>query len=722
MITNISIYKSVKHTETTETIALDIFLDNVRDGKWQDQVLSIRTIQDKEIKRAEKAKLPNVTISGIFGKRVDSDCKLHSGFIAIDIDDLGAEVEGTRTLLNSDPYIYASFTSVSGTGICCLVRIDSDKHREAFEGIADYLIRKYQIIVDPTGVNKSRARFVSFDPQLFTNPKSLLFKKYLPKPKKKKILHTIFVQTEFDDVIRQMVEQNVSCVEDYRDWRDIGFGLADQFGEAGRSYFHALSGVSSKYETSMCDRQYSHCLRSTGSRNGSKITIATIYWFASQSGIKVFSDKTRKVAAATSTLKKAGLDAAGIAENIKRFEGIEGVEEIIKQAYAANQNFSAGETLIDNIRMWLRHGFEIKRNVITRKLEDRGRILDEIDLNTMYLDCKVIFDDVNFELFCKILFSANTPQYNPILDFFTANADIPCDGAIDAFFGCFDSPDDIKYFGKKWLVGAISAIHGTHSPLMLILAGEIQGTGKTEAFRRMLPAELQQYYAESKLDAGKDDEILMTQKWFIMDDEMGGKSKKESKRLKELTSKQTFTLREPYGKMNVDLRRIAVLCGTTNDMEILNDPTGNRRLLPMEVRGINLASYNTINKTALIMEAYKLWKNDFNWQLTREDIARLGGKTEKFDENTIEYDLIQKYFTIGDSSYMTATDIKVYIEVRSNQKLSLKRLGMDLKKLGYVQTVIKVGSRPSRVYAVNMKDSGLPIPASGFKADLSEPF
>src|SRR5690606_8591490 len=122
---------------------------------------------------------------------------------------------------------------------------------------------------------------------------------------------------------------------------------------------------------------------------------------------------------------------------------------------------------------------------------------------------------------------------------------------------------------------------------------EKQGTGKTEFFRRLLPPELRQYYAESKLDAGKDDAILMTQKLIIMDDEMGGKSKKESKHLKELTSKQVFTLREPYGRMNVDLQRLAVLCGTTNDLEILND-LHNRRQIPIEVYGIDHEAYNAI--------------------------------------------------------------------------------------------------------------------------------
>jgi len=100
--------------------------------------------------------------------------------------------------------------------------------------------------------------------------------------------------------------------------------------------------------------------------------------------------------------------------------------------------------------MWLRHNYELRRNLITLKVENRGIVLDDIDLNTMFLDCKVSFDEANFDLFCKVLFSANTPSYNPFLDFFEENKEITGAGAIDAFFGCFETKDDIKYFGKKW--------------------------------------------------------------------------------------------------------------------------------------------------------------------------------------------------------------------------------------------------------------------------------
>ena len=700
----ISIYDHIHQNSSTKTTPIDIFLHDIKEGKWQDQVLQIRTIKDHDQRQNSKKKMPYVTISGWFSKdRKIAELTRHTGFIGMDIDDIPQELEGIRVLLSSDPYVYSIFTSISGTGLCVIFKIDGERHSDAYDGIADYLIRNYQIIVDPSGRDVSRARFVSFDPDLYLNHHALTFKKYLPKPKKRKITSTIFVKTEFDSVINEMVKANVSCVEDYRDWLSIGFGLADQFGEAGREYFHSLSSCSQKYERSMCDKQYTHCLRSNG--NTGKITIATIYWFAKQAGINIYTEKTKRIAAVTSTGKAAGLSATQIAENLQKFEGITktDAEDIIQQAFAANTSFAQGESIVENIRAYIRHTFNLKRNVITRKLENNGVIIDEIDLNTMYLDAKVLFPDLNFDLFTKVLFSNNTPQYNPLLEWFENNTG-DYTGVIDAYFGCFDTPDDIKYFGKKWMVGIISAIHGVHSPLMLILAGEKQGTGKTEAFRRMLPEELRCYYAESKLDAEKDDEILMTQKLIIMDDEMGGKSKKESKRLKELTSKQTFTLREPYGKMNVDLNRLAVLCGTTNDLQILNDPTGNRRLLPMQIHGINQASLNAIDKRKMLIEAYNLYKAGFEWNLSRQDIERLAGKTQKFEEYSTEYELLTKYFYKPVNTWkeeMTATDVKVYIETRSNQKLSLRRIGLELKRLGYECEIKRVNGAIKQVYFIN---------------------
>ena len=698
-----SIYKNIYDNQSTNTLLYNTFLEYIKTGRWEDQVHKVRIIKDYAERKKQKEQMPYVTISGFFAQeRKAALITAHTGYLAMDIDNIPGELDGTKTMLAADSYVNAIFTSVSGTGLCVIFKIDKDKHKEAFESISDYLLKTYQIIVDPSCKDVSRPRYVSYDPDLYHNEQSILWKKYLAKQKPKKITSTIFVQTEFDEVINQMVKNSVSCVDDYRDWVSIGFGLADHFGERGRDYFHALSGISNKYEKSICDKQFTHCLKAKGS-NG-KITIATIYYFAKQAGINIFTEKTKRIAAVTSSQKKAGLSAKQIAENLEKFEGIPQQEasDIINQAFVSNQSFTKSESIVDNIRILLRHTYSLKRNIITRKIENNGKILDESDLNTMFLDAKVLHNELTSELFLKIIFSNNTENYNPLLEWFENNTGEP-NGVIDAFFGSFNTNDDILYLGKKWLVSIISAIHGVHSPLMLILAGEKQGTGKTEAFRRMLPTELRQYYAESKLDAGKDDEILMTQKLIIMDDEMGGKSKKESKRLKELTSKQTFTLREPYGKMNVDLNRLAVLCGTTNDMQILNDPTGNRRLIPIQIYSIDFKKYNEVDKRLLFIEAYNLWKSGFEWQLTSEDVESMQSNNNKFEEFSLEYELINKYFRIPYGSWeieMSATEIKIKLETSSNQKISLKRIGMELKRMGFSSAIKKINGKTIQVYSV----------------------
>jgi predicted P-loop ATPase len=261
-------------------------------------------------------------------------------------------------------------------------------------------------------------------------------------------------------------------------------------------------------------------------------------------------------------------------------------------------------------------------------------------------------------------------------------------------------PEFAKDFIKKWLVSIISSIHGVHSPLMLVLAGKTQGTGKTEWFRRLLPAELKAYYAESKLDRDKDDEILMTKKLIIMNDEMGGATQKDEKRIKELTSKDVFSLREPYGKGNVDLKRLAALCGTTNSESILSDPTGNRRILPIRVLNIDHEKYNAIDKVDLFMEAYWLYKSGFNWEVKKEDLARLNDNTDEFEKASVERELLLEYYEFVNENdqgaeFMTTTMIKSVIETRSGLRTSSTRLGLELNKLSARKTK-RINGTPQR--------------------------
>jgi len=708
----ISIYKNVKEVTSTETVLLSIFLDAIQSGKWQDQVLKIRTITDKDLRSSEKIKLPNVTISGVFGKRVDADCKQHSGFIAIDIDNLGTEVESTRELLKTDPYIYSIFTSVSGTGLCAIVKIDPEKHREAFEGIANYLLIKYQVTADPTGVNPSRTRFVSFDPDLYINEKSAKFKKYLPKQKKRDLTTTIFVQTEFDEIVNKMVEQKVDCCDDYRDWRDIAFGLFDQFGKAGFRYFDALSRCSDKYDETVCGEMWGHA----GNRsdwNGKRVTIATIYWHAKNAGINIYSEQTKKVVSATSTMKKAGLDANTIASNLKKFEGIEGVEEIIKQAFSSNASFTGEGTMVENVRMWLRHNYNLTRNMITRKIENDGEVLTEVDFNTMYLDALIIFEKLTFDLFFKVIMSHNTGSYNPITDFIKS---IEWDGEnrIDQLGACINSKTGTVEWRclmtRRWYIGVVSSVFGYINELNFILVGG-KNTGKTWFFSELLPPELQPYFGRSQLMRGTDDEILMCEKMIILNDEYGGKGNRDERNEKRIMAAPGFDVRAPYGRGNEFITRIASLCGTCNDLGVLDDATGNRRIVVMESVGrFDFNLYNSLDKYQLLAEAYAMVQKGERPKLKDEEIDELEAITDgQYSKVVIEGELIQQHFLPPSKTnpwdHMTATQIKVFLENHTRNALNINKIGAQLKKLGYTR------SKKEGTYGYDI--SSVPVIVSG---------
>ena len=229
-----------------------------------------------------------------------------------------------------------------------------------------------------------------------------------------------------------------------------------------------------------------------------------------------------------------------------------------------------------------------------------------------------------------------------------------------------------------------------------------------------MPDSIKKYYSESKLDAGKDDEMLMTQKLIVMDDEMGGKSKQDEKRFKELTSKSIFSLRAPYGRHNEDFKRLAILCGTSNDPNIINDPTGNTRILPVEVISIDHELYNSVDKNELFMELVRMYEQGFEWQLDKSDLETLHAVSGGFETIPFERELISEFFKNGDlgggiSEFLTSTQIKDYIENNSRQKImNMRRFSLELPKVLGKSTIKKVDGEVKRVYKCIRKGNTTP--------------
>ena len=686
----ISLYKNI-HDSQDKDIEIDNFLEGVRSGRWQDIVLEVRNAPNKEIKELKKKTAPLVTISGSFEARKDDALRKHSNYIAIDIDNLD-DAAATKERISADSYIYAAFISISGKGLCLIIKIDGTRHLDAFNGIAAYLYNEYQLIVDQSGKNVSRARFISYDPFLIQNSKSATFKKYLPKKKEYKQAKVVVIKSDFDAIIDQMDKKGLNLCEDYSEWIRIAYALVSEFGEEGRNHFHTLSSHSSKYNSIDCDAQFDACLKNHSESKGKKSTIGTIYYHAKQNAIDVYSEYTKSIMRHATSQRAAGLSSDAIIETLEKHGGIsaEDSKEIVEQIVSKDIKYKS-ENVTEDIASYVKT-FDLKKNLITRKIELNGRPIDDSDLNSIFLDSKGVFKESTKELITSIIFSNRVPSYNPLHEFFESelyeynNDQWPNIQLL--LSSIITDTQDADFFILRWLLSVVASAYGNKSELVLVFCGEKQGTGKTHWFRYLLPKKIRYLYAESKMDAGKDDEILMCGRLIINDDEYGGKSKREEKRMKELTSKEFINVREPYGRVSVDLKRLAVFCGTSNEMQILSDPTGNRRIMPIHILDIDHDLYNQCDKEGLWRELFCMFQRGAEYTILKEDIERLNAATEMYKLSTPEDDLISKKLSPGSASgygeWMTLTEIQQYLMVDTKfNYLNTQRIGSILTALGF---------------------------------------
>jgi hypothetical protein len=703
------------------------YLNNIKDGEFQDEVLAYRT------GKLEKLKLRGVTPSGVFSYRTANNLVQHSGFIAIDIDSKDqtrTDFNTLRTELTKDPYTFSLHDSVSGNGgLVVYVKIVAEKHYDSFISLEKYYLDNYKVIIDASGKDVCRFRFVSYDPETYINQKSKTWKSYLKKAQIEPRVNYVFSNGDLDHVFQQIADKGIDLTNDYHEWYKIGGALENHYGgQKGLDFFHLVSQNSAKYDSKAVDDLY----RIIERRKSDKIaTIGTFLWICRNNGIETKTQRTEHIERISKVRRKSvgtnggAKDSSEAKKDIVKtleLENISGddVTQIVEQVFSLPESelkVKSNDVLAD-LKAFLK-AFDLKFNEITRNYELKGEPMTDRDYNSIYIKAiEQVDEKVTKDRLFSLIDSDNTNQYSPFIEFINKYKHLKPSGNFEKLCSCFDYKqityangtkqevdDYLEIFLKKWLMGIISSMHGTYSILILVLTGG-QRAGKTKFFRNLLPDELMTFYAESKLDEGKDSEILMTKKLIILDDEFGGKSKQDAKRLKELSSKQWFNLRRPFGRTSEDLRRLAVLCGTSNDEEVINDPTGNRRILPINVLDIDHEKMQEINKIDLFIEIYNEWIEDKDaFMLTKEEIEILNNCTSMNEQPSQEEEMILKYFVAtknagGNTVFLTNTEIKAFIEEKhSTIRLNPYKLGLTLKKLGFEKQSKRVGgSAPKIVY------------------------
>jgi len=161
----------VRNVFPAETLRLHQVFELITSDKYKRITEDLRAITDvKEARKFKANRFDYVTFSGTFEKRNDSNLLKHSNLLTIDFDHLD-NLQELKTQLLNDEYFETEmlFTSPSGDGLKWIIRIDilEVSHSEYFIAVANYFKQTYNIEVDQSGKDVSRACFLPYDPTAF---------------------------------------------------------------------------------------------------------------------------------------------------------------------------------------------------------------------------------------------------------------------------------------------------------------------------------------------------------------------------------------------------------------------------------------------------------------------------------------------------------------------------------------------------------------------------
>ena len=663
-----TLYKSINSTKADLNLELYQYTNLIKNGGAHDAPIFDARAKlesgDVEGYKAIKSKAQVITGSctikaGADGKGAENIDQLN-GLMLLDIDEKDNQYIPYNELKN-DPYTHIIHKSFSGKGyviFCKTTCKQVDQYKDYYQALANYYFKKYGIISDKACKNPNRLRYISYDPDLHLNEKSQKWSEKW-KPVKEKIQKNYYYTSSdnFDRLINEVNSAGVDLTQDdYQRYLSIGFALANEFQEGGREYFHALTHNSIKYDYEKADKQFTYCLKS----HGQGVTIATVYYYMKEAGISIYDNRLKEIINTTNTAKKQGnLNPKIIAENIQLITGNEVTEaeqETIKDLLKSPTDFtaSANEDLTDFevIENYILRGYDLRYNEISKTVQLDGKDITDRDINTITADCKRQFKTVNTKDVDLVLGGTKIKTHNELKALLKDPLNETERDLINEVADCLetDNPEFTRKYFKKWLVSGLhnwtkEAKNPQVSPQTIVLVGQQHGTGKTSFFRNLLPERLKPYIAEEKLNKDKDSLKRMCTNIIVFDDEFGGEAHKENKAFKAIADKADITMRLPYGKVDLKMPRICLLCGTSNEMDILKDTTGNRRIIPINIISINLEKLKQIDKEELIKQAYKLLQNDFEWVIrTQEDMNEIADYAKDNQEINPETEILLEYF------------------------------------------------------------------------------
>jgi hypothetical protein len=722
-------------------------LEKFQNGYYSIIVKELRDITEKKSRSNFKTQnFPAFTFSCCFyegGYRKQDNIHSYTNILCIDVDDVGLatflsqkraernryDIEDFRDEIANDiPCIFAGL-SCSGKGVFFLVKYNEGEHNDCFGDIEDYMLQKYRVNIDASCKDYARLRFATYDKNAIINAwdETKVYEireEYRERKKRDEELRQREVSRKRivlngDDAIHKIVNQAVNMIfnanlgERHNKIRAasrllggyVGSGIIEE-----RDCREVLEDavINSGYDDIKDARNAIDYGINSGKLDPIEINIIT----PDDPDFEYYAEQEEKRQREIKELYREilGYIRTGVgAENIDIKElceryliDTERVRNVIKRLYVkfANEFNIRNKPVIARVEQYFRNKYFFRRDAITENIEARVHGSNRwftVKSENLYRDIcnqgfRFKFDDLN-----RLLRSDYVDEINPWREHFESiklpDPEHDYIGELADYITCLENKeqDYFKVMFKKMLVRTIKGSLDDHyaNRTVFVLASQVQSNGKSTFIRWLNPFGPHRYYAENPLEDNKDARIRLAETFIYNLEELATSSKTEINRLKAIISQIGSRDRKPYGRQAENIVRRCSFFGSTNNIAFLTDDI-NTRWLCFEIKRLDW-NYTSLNKDYVWAQAYRLYKQGYDCELSFEEANLRDKKNERFSVITIEEDLLRRYFDaaaadVPGALFLTSTSIHEKLLIMTKESritVSSIWIGRALSKLKF---------------------------------------
>ncbi len=213
--TKISLFNRITDINHPEEYEIDKVLDIIKTSSYYHvagKVDAVRKAKTKEEKEKAKMKLPAVTWNGTFKTKNRSDLIHYSSFTALDFDHIQPEkMDEFGKWLQSFPCVYAYYVTPSGEGYKAVILHDNYEPLYHYD-LYNQLLKLFDCPEkDTSTTDLARGNFLSYDPNLWKNPKPQPFH-FIPSTPEPIIPETVTETIIKDEAGNEMITEDDSYV------------------------------------------------------------------------------------------------------------------------------------------------------------------------------------------------------------------------------------------------------------------------------------------------------------------------------------------------------------------------------------------------------------------------------------------------------------------------------------------------------------------------------